>query len=1775
MNADLLTLTAELERLFNFDELRSLSRDVLGAEPEAVADGGKGAFARALTERCLASDALVALCDAMAASRDNLDARVVALRSHGAASDGELELGDAFGPYLILRRLGRGRLGTVYLARENDVDVRLKVLRREATYDRVGLQRFLTASRLVGAVDHPGLPGPATAGSIDGRYFVAHRHVEGQTLAARIAKTSAMHIEEARGLSRSIVQALEALHGSRLVHGSLRPENVLVGKTDDGSERVVLLDAGTYHLGIPPVPANGRSDRLAALGSPKTLSPEQIEGRLPDARSDLYSFGAVLFEVLTGRAVFEAQSAAEAFMAHLTREAPPPSLGAPEDWVAGDVDDFVCQLLNKDPADRQQDATSLLAAIESLGSAQAQLVDVIEEEELEARISVLLANPTDTMAEDALVAAVREGGDPARVAETLRLAAEALDPDSGPEELAAQRRLVTRAARLYLTTLKDPESAEPLYAHLAELDPDDKEVAATLERVRKRLGKHDEIIEALLARCEAEEDPEAKAALWEQIGRTYLSEVDDQEQALVAFTQAFCEDPQVSEYAGEVERLASKRPDSWGDVLEACREASERDRDADEQHALLLQMARWYDAKLARPDLALPCYAGILSGDPGHDAALDGAAAVYRKLQQWSELGSTLLMRADAPRTAPAQARDFRAEAAEILETKLGAMEDARALYERVFAEDPGHEKAMDGLVRLHERAGDYAKFVTVLESRARALTGEARRAILYRLGEAAEVYMKDVNEAIRRYQQVVAEAPGHLDALKGLDRTFSQTNRFRDLVQNLEAQIEVAATPRQKIQLWERVAAIWDEEFLDHGKAAHAWENVLDLDPEHDDALANLTRHYRVLERWNDVVLVLERHIELLHGDRVRQLEKSLSLGRVLAEGLKVPERAIAVYEKVLALDPGNAEALEAVARLKVGTGETQGAVHAIETLARNSLAPTARAEQYIRAAQVLEAQGDLDGAIERYKLAVDANPQDRATALILRSAYVARGDVNAAAQLLEQEIKITESEAARAKLQGEMAALCRDRLGNDSRAESWAKLALDVDPTNLDALRVMGDIAFEAGRLVEASRYYEQVEKRTDALAPTDAVRVLSAYAECLVRNGAGKRVLDVAERLIKVAPDDPAVLKKASELVFEYGEPQRSFDLHWELSHRTVQGGTNEERAKVLYRLGESARRAGDVAAAEKPLEEAAALDPSSTAALRSLALVHAARGNWDLALGTMYRQLEAEHGEDRVNLLLEIGDLAAAQLKDPSYAAKSYLAALAEKPNDRKILTKLMQLYSAEKDWDRLVKVVLKLADFVDDEKQKAKYLHTAGRIAWKEMGDVKMGSQILARALEVDPEAEAVVNDGVEVHALAGNADALKEALKRQVKVASDAADKDRMLQALMTLADLYLRHFKRLDQAIAVYEAALEVAPEDVEKREVLAQLYASDTARYLDKAVAAQLEIIDRDPFRPEAHKTLRRLATEAHRPDAAWCACQTLYVLGQSDAEEQRFYMRMRSEEGITPKARLTEPDFHATIMHRLADPLLTALFTVIQPAVMLARSKPLQQLGFGPELLIDPAHGQFASAQVIPYVADILGMPCPPLFQNPNDLGELSFVHAQHPSIVLGTSVIGVALPIQTVAFMSARHLSYYRQGLYVRQLVPTTTGLKAWLFAAIRLMQPQFPIPSDIQGPVQEALASLDRAIQGPQRDHLARVVSKLLQDSSALDLKKWMIGVDLSADRAGLLLCDDLATAVEVIRAADPASSSVPAADRVEEVYKYAVSEQYLEARKRLGIAIGS
>jgi hypothetical protein len=137
------------------------------------------------------------------------------------------------------------------------------------------------------------------------------------------------------------------------------------------------------------------------------------------------------------------------------------------------------------------------------------------------------------------------------------------------------------------------------------------------------------------------------------------------------------------------------------------------------------------------------------------------------------------------------------------------------------------------------------------------------------------------------------------------------------------------------------------------------------------------------------------------------------------------------------------------------------------------------------------------------------------------------------------------------------------------------------------------------------------------------------------------------------------------------------------------------------------------------------------------------------------------------------------------------------------------------------------------------------------------------------------------------------------------------------------------------------------------------------------------------------------------------------------------------------------------------------------------------------------------------------------------------------------------------------------------------VPNGSGLKNWLFAAIRMNSPKFPVAPDIEGPVKDAQTALETHLSPQVRDHLSRIVSKLLQSGRSLDLKKWVAGVDATADRVGFVLAHDLETSVEIIRASDEASSSMAQQQRLKELVLFAISEPYFALREKLHITIDS
>ena len=1760
------SLRGELERLFELDELVNLSSTLLGFNPKEIGGtSGKASFVRALTDFCASRGAVEALCDAVTSVRPNADPRLASWRNFGLWERAVLAPGDTLAGFGIERQLGEGPLGVAYLARRRGEDYRLKLLHPETTRDPHGLQRFLTFNRILGSKSHPALPQGLEVLQTERGGCVAQRWFEGESLSVRQRRLGSISASEVQAVMLEVAQALATLHARGLCHGNLKLENVLVSTDANGAHTVQLQDAGADLLGSRRA-TNGHIEVLS-LASPKTVAPERLRGRERDAAGDVYAFGAICYELIAGRPPFAAETALDAAVRHLTQEPEPPSRFAPPGWLSAAFDAFILRLLDKDPSRRPEHGSALLEELRALSNEGAGG----SEEEVEERIRALLEQPDSDEAARALDA-VAVGAFRARVFAAFAEAAAQLDADD-PLLRRVKLALLSRAAS-GLSGIRQFDAAEAAYSQLVALTDGDVAYLDALDEVRRQLGKHDEVVESLLARIEKAETAAERAQLMARIGEIYAADLRDEGQAAVAFSQALCEDPHNREFVRRIEGLASADPDLWSEVLGTCSEAAgDEDRAADDRAPLLEQMGVWYVEKQGRAELALPCFQTALKLDPKSSRALDGVATVYRANKMWSELGDLLVHRADVS-TSPSDARELRTQAAQVLEKHLSDLDGAQELYERIIREDPGDLVVSQALSRIYERNHELDRLVPLLQRQADEERGPRRQTALCRLGDLHRTHLGDLQEARRCYESVLTEAPHHPQALSGLDQTLAQAGQYKDLLGSLHRQLEGSPTPRQQVALWERIAQLYEEEFLLHADAAVALESVLRLDPARATAMASLERLYRTLEQWQDLADIYQRHAEHV-AEASARVPLLLQRARVLAEHIGDLPEAIAAYEQVTNVAPERVDAHEAIADLHEALGHLSEATVALQNVAERVTEKDAKLRYYMRIARLLEAQGSADEALDWYGRVVVLDPTHAKATQALRHAYVARGDTAGLIDLLRRDMQAAEGERAKARLSAEIAALELNENKNAVAAELAARQALAWDPSNLRALILAGDIAFAAHRYAEAVEHYQGALPRADALPVVEAARILRQYLDAASEapGRAPERLLEQVTALLRLTPDDPALLARVADLAFHDGPPEQTAALYGELLERFRDQLDADQLALATYRLGESKRLLGDLAGALTSLEESSRLAPDSPHPLVALVQVHEAREEW-AQLAAVKRQLaELLAPEQRAEVLTELGELNLDKLGDHEQARADLLAALERRPDDRRVLIRLMQLHTQDEAWSDLVDVVGKLAGFVDEPAQKAKYLMTAAMVSARHLGRRDDAVKYYRDVLALDPTNSKALSEYVGLQLELGDVDGAERALRARLEVARARGDKPLELEMLDALLGLLEKSPDKLAAAVEAAEQVRELDPQNPTNTNRLKDLYERDAAKYLPRAVAMHTRTLRQRPDDGESYRRLRRLYTDARRADAAWCLCQVLHLLKLAEPDESRFFERGHSLEPAPAQTSLDDSDWANYVIHPSTDPRLTEIFALIEPVVVAMRGQTLPQLGYDPQMALDLSQHPYPLGAMLFFAASVMGMPLPPTFENHHEPGGLLYLNSNPPSVVMGLSALQ-PLPLQTAAFIAARQLANYRPGFLLRHLLPSIPMLKAWLFAAFKACSPHFPVGPELEGPVLEARTALERFLPPASRDRLIEVVSRLIQTSPAIDLKEWLVGVDLTADRVGLVVANDLKSVTDIIKTVEDPNAP-PRDRRLQELILFAVDESFFSVRRRLGVNLES
>lgn len=285
------------------------------------------------------------------------------------------------GRYRVLRRLGSGGMADVYCAEDQQLgrQVALKLLYRRLAEDVQFVERFRREASSAAQLQHPNIVSIFDRGEWDGTYYIAMEYIEGRTLKQIVRERGPAPPDAAVDIVLQILRAARFAHQRGVVHRDIKPHNVLI----DEEGRVKVTDFGIARAGASDMTETG-----SIMGTAQYLSPEQAQGKPVDARSDLYSIGIVLYELLTGRVPFDAESAVTVALKQVSEPPVPPREIDPA--IPPALEGVVLRAMEKDPARRFADADEFIEALHRARSAPEELLvvppappieEVLEEED--------------------------------------------------------------------------------------------------------------------------------------------------------------------------------------------------------------------------------------------------------------------------------------------------------------------------------------------------------------------------------------------------------------------------------------------------------------------------------------------------------------------------------------------------------------------------------------------------------------------------------------------------------------------------------------------------------------------------------------------------------------------------------------------------------------------------------------------------------------------------------------------------------------------------------------------------------------------------------------------------------------------------------------------------------------------------------------------------------------------------------------------------------------------------------------------------------------------------------------------------------------------------------------------------------------------------------------------------------------------------------------------------------------------------------------------------
>ena len=809
-----------------------------------------------------------------------------------------------------------------------------------------------------------------------------------------------------------------------------------------------------------------------------------------------------------------------------------------------------------------------------------------------------------------------------------------------------------------------------------EIEPDDDEehlqaegsFRALLDLYRLRMADAPTLIE--------------KAALLHKIASVHEYRLNEQEEAFGLLGEAFDMRPGDDDIVASLDRVG-RATGRVGELVDRARK-NLHTADLELKVILLGHLVFWYERLLGRGQEIAPFVSELERLDKSHPVILRRAAQIAAANGDVKSQRELLVRALD--RTAR---RDEKVQIHLALASAYAGTAEAVRHYEAAVAHDPSSVIALQGLERIGREQAKHAQVEWCLERQIEVALSDAERIdALLKLADLHETKFLKRERAAEILERIVEVEPSHPQALKGLERCYHALRDWPRLAMVLRARADNTYEKKQKTDLLELAAEVFESKLADPVSAIAVHRDLLAVDPRHRRALGDLARLYEKLGDWGNMSTYKARVAELAPSKR-QASQQLVQLGDFLSAPDRDSLAARMQYERAVTVDPANATAWEALQRVAAEAGDERRVAQCLEQRAQSVDGPRQRAAVYVELGNHYKTNGEERAARDSFEKAVAADPSNESAAIAMLDVFSREEKWSDAAPLCELLVNAaTRDKDARTLFERlRLSTRISAALGDADRAMTSSLAALDIEPDDEGA---QADLVAVCTQCRENPRVVKRAKDWLTRIASGPTVLpagVLVGLAQ--LQRDAGE--LDAAgltlESALERDPDHPDVLKELADVYLAQGDFPRCCKLKVDMARNAT---TADARFQLLCDAGEIwARRADELDKAAMVFEEARQIKPLDHWLLHTLMWLYGERHRWDALSNVLEGIAQIQESPDRkAKSFFAMAQVVLEKVEDPRRAAELFDQVLDIDPTRLDAFELLVRALTEIKDWEAL-------------------------------------------------------------------------------------------------------------------------------------------------------------------------------------------------------------------------------------------------------------------------------------------------------------------------------------------------------------------------------------------------------------------------------------------------------------------------------------------------------